>query len=128
MSVDWWNRHHLYRGEEIAVACGRASDEATSKGSQASKKFFVPFVRTGLRDGVPTGVTVRSVQVSRCCHQRQAEGVQIRIAEITNVPSRPSARANHMPSPAAPPTTSLCALLSSGEVVKVMVSRGLSKP
>src|SRR5688572_9456348 len=47
---------------------------------------------------------------------------------ITKVPSRSSVRANHMPSPAEAPIISLCTFLSSGEVVKVMVSCGLSSP
>src|SRR5207237_4301236 len=47
---------------------------------------------------------------------------------ITKVPSRSSVRANHIPSPAEAPTTSLCTFLSSAEVVNVIVTWGLSKP
>ena len=47
---------------------------------------------------------------------------------ITKVPSRSSVRTNHMPSPADAPTMSLCTALSSGDVVKVTVSCGLSTP
>ena len=46
----------------------------------------------------------------------------------TKVPSRSSVRANHIPSPAEAPTTSLCMFLSSGEVVNVIDTYGLSKP
>ena len=47
---------------------------------------------------------------------------------MTKVPSRSSVRANHIPPPAAPPITSLCTALSSGDVVKVIVACGFSKP
>src|SRR5262249_46098435 len=46
----------------------------------------------------------------------------------TKVPSRPSTFANHIPSGVWLPIVSLRSALSSGEVVKVKTSVGLSKP
>src|SRR6266403_3407639 len=47
---------------------------------------------------------------------------------MTKMPSRSSTRANQFPWPAAPPMDNLWELLSSGDVVKVIVSCGFSKP
>src|SRR5439155_18540210 len=49
-------------------------------------------------------------------------------SRIMKVPSRSSVRANHVPLPAATPTNNLWEILSSGEVINVIVSCGLSKP
>ena len=46
---------------------------------------------------------------------------------ITNVPSRSSTFANHIPSGVAAPAVNLCTALSSADVVNVMTSCGLSK-
>ena len=46
---------------------------------------------------------------------------------MTNVPSRSSVRASHIPSPAGPPTISLCTALSSAEVVKLIINCGFAK-
>ena len=47
---------------------------------------------------------------------------------ITNVPSRPSTRAHHVPSLFLAPTLSLCNDLLSGELVNSIASCGFSKP
>ncbi len=49
-------------------------------------------------------------------------------SRMMKTPSRSSVRANHVPLPAALPTNSLCETLSSGAVVNVIASCGLSKP
>src|SRR5437899_5799872 len=47
-------------------------------------------------------------------------------ALITNVPSRSSTLANHIPSPLGLPIVTLCEALSSGDVVNATTSGGLS--